>query len=70
MTTSDDPLTPEHVSRLTTLALTSDLEYWARQASVDGHVGLNDLVHVLDLIRETSSGPTTSTRRNDAPAPR
>jgi len=50
--TSADPLTPENVSRMTTLALAADLEFWARTASVGGHVGLNDLVHVLDVIRD------------------
>jgi hypothetical protein len=44
-------LTPEQASRLAATAVTADLEHWARSASVDGRVGLNDLVRVLDVIR-------------------
>jgi hypothetical protein len=44
-------LTPEEASRLAVIAVAADLEYWARAASVDGYVGLNDLTHALDLIR-------------------
>jgi hypothetical protein len=47
-------LTPEQAGRMSATALASDLEYWARTASVDGRVGLNDLTRVLDVIREAS----------------
>jgi hypothetical protein len=52
----DDPdkLTPEHASRMTATAVTADLEYWARSTSVDGRVGINDLIRALDVIREAS----------------
>jgi hypothetical protein len=50
-----DELTPEQASRMTVTAVTADLEYWARTASVDGRVGLNDLTRTLDLIREAST---------------
>jgi hypothetical protein len=48
-------LTPEQASRLAVTAVAADLEYWARTASVDGRVGLNDLTRTLDLIREASA---------------
>jgi hypothetical protein len=48
-------LTPELASRMTATAVTADLEYWARAASVDGRVGLNDLTRALDLVREAST---------------
>jgi hypothetical protein len=47
-------LTPEQASRLAVTAVTADLEFWARTASVDGHVGLNDLTRTLDMIRATT----------------
>jgi hypothetical protein len=50
-----DELTPEQASRMTVTAVTADLEYWARTASVEGRVGLNDLTRTLDLIREAST---------------
>jgi hypothetical protein len=46
-----DELTHEYASRLAITAVAADLEYWARNASADGHVGLNDLIQVLDVIR-------------------
>jgi hypothetical protein len=46
-----DELTEEYASRLAVTAVTADLEYWARMASVEGYVGLNDLIQVLDVIR-------------------
>jgi hypothetical protein len=46
-----DELTHEYASRLAITAVTADLEYWARNAAVEGHIGLNDLIQVLDLIR-------------------
>ena len=48
-------LTPEHAGRLTAIAVTADLEYWARTAAVDGRVGLNDLTRALDVVREAST---------------
>jgi hypothetical protein len=47
-------LTPEQAGRMAATAVASDLEYWARTASVDGRVGLNDLTRALDVIREAS----------------
>jgi hypothetical protein len=47
-------LIAEQASRMAATAVTADLEYWARIVSVDGWVGLNDLVRVLDMIREDS----------------
>jgi hypothetical protein len=52
---SHHELTPEQASRMTATAVTADLEYWARNASVDGRVGLNDLTRALDVIREAST---------------
>jgi hypothetical protein len=52
---SHHELTPEHASRMTATAVTADLEYWARNASLDGLVGLNDLTRALDVIREAST---------------
>jgi hypothetical protein len=48
-------LTPEQASRMTATAVTADLVYWARTASVDGRVGLNDLTRALDVIRQAST---------------
>jgi hypothetical protein len=48
-------LTPEQASRMAATAVTADLEYWARTASVEGRVGLNDLVRALDVIRAASA---------------
>jgi hypothetical protein len=52
---SHHELTPEQASRMTAIAVTADLEYWARTASVDGRVGLNDLTRALDVVREAST---------------
>jgi hypothetical protein len=46
-----DELTHEYASRLAVTAVAADLEYWARHAAVEGHVGLNDLIQTLDVIR-------------------
>lgn len=48
-------LTADQASRMAVTAVTTDLEYWARCASVDGRVGLNELTRVLDVIREASA---------------
>jgi hypothetical protein len=47
-------LTVEEASRLAVTALAADLEFWARAVSVDGWVGVNDLIRTLDLVRETA----------------
>jgi len=49
-------LTAELASRLAVIAVTSDLEFWARSVSVEGRVGINDLTRVLDMIRGTCEG--------------
>jgi hypothetical protein len=49
-----DELIQDHASRLAVTAVTADLEYWARNASVGGYVGLNDLIQILDLLRGAS----------------
>jgi hypothetical protein len=54
-TDAGDEPTPEQASRLAVTAVTADLEYWARTASVQGHVGLNDLIRTLDMIRMASA---------------
>ncbi|GAA1638487.1 hypothetical protein GCM10009744_29900 [Kribbella alba] len=51
---AEDELTPEQAGRMAATAVASDLEYWARTASVDGRVGLNDLTRALDVVREAS----------------
>jgi hypothetical protein len=48
-------LTAENASRMAITAVTADLEYWARSASIDGYVGLNDLTRTLDVIRRAST---------------
>jgi hypothetical protein len=53
---AEDELTHEYASRLAILAVAADLEYWARNAAVEGYVGLNDLVQILDVIR-LAGGP-------------
>lgn len=45
-------LTTDEASRLAVIAATEDLEYWAGTASVDGHVALNDLVRILEMVRD------------------
>jgi hypothetical protein len=51
-----DELTVEQASCLAVTAVTADLEYWARTAANgDGRVGLNDLVRILDVIRQDST---------------
>jgi hypothetical protein len=59
---NDDELTAEHASRMTATAVAADLEYWARDASFDGLVGLNDLIRALDVIREASTPPMYAAR--------
>jgi hypothetical protein len=48
---AEGDLTAEQASRLAVTAVAADLEYWAQTASVEGYVGLNDLIRTLDLIR-------------------
>ncbi|MCW2750607.1 MAG: hypothetical protein JWR83_1717, partial [Aeromicrobium sp.] len=49
---------PEQAGRMAATAVTADVEYWAQNASVDGRVGLNDLIRALDVIREDSRPDT------------
>jgi hypothetical protein len=53
---AEDDLTHEYASRLAITAVAADLEYWARNAAVEGHVGVNDLIQILDVIR-LATGP-------------
>jgi hypothetical protein len=57
-----EELTPEQASRMSVTAVTADLEFWARTASVDGRIGLNDLTRTLDVIREASMLESPSPR--------
>jgi hypothetical protein len=50
-----EELTVEEASRLAVTALAADLEFWAREVSVDGWVGVNDLIRTLDLVREAGA---------------
>jgi hypothetical protein len=52
---ADQALTADQASRLAVTAVTEDLEYWASTASVDGRVDLNDLIQVLDVVRQAST---------------
>jgi hypothetical protein len=52
--TAGDEWAYEYASRLAITAVTADLEYWARNAAVEGRVGLNDLIRILDVIRSTT----------------
>lgn len=51
VTDTQSQMTLEQAGRLAVIAVAADLECWARTASVDGNVGLNDLTRTLDLIR-------------------
>ena len=54
------PLTAEFASALAVRAACSDLEYWAVQAATqDGRIGLNDLIQVLDMLRDTTGAMDT-----------
>ena len=44
-------LTPELASQMAVVAVTTDVEFWARTVSVEGRVGLNDLTRTLETIR-------------------
>lgn len=50
-----DELTEEYASRLAITAVIEDLEYWARDASVEGYIGLNDLIQTFDMVRLASA---------------
>jgi hypothetical protein len=54
LTSAEPALTVEEASRMAATAVTCDLEYWARSAFVDGRVDLNDLLRVLEVIRQAS----------------
>jgi hypothetical protein len=49
-----DELSPEEAGRITVMAVTSDVERWARSAAVGGNVSLRELYRVLDTLRSTS----------------
>ena len=54
LVSAEPELTADEASRMAVTAVTSDVEYWARSASVDGRVGLNDLLRVFEVIRQAS----------------
>jgi hypothetical protein len=60
-------LTVEEASRLAVMATVADLAYWASTVAVHGQVSLDDLVDVLDFLREASA-PAHSTPDCGAPA--
>ena len=43
----------------------ADIEYWARTASVDGRIALNDLARVLDVVHQACRRPDVGTRTID-----
>jgi hypothetical protein len=47
-------LSVEEASRLAVTATAADLEDWGRSVAVHGHVDLDDLVGVLDMLRSAS----------------
>jgi hypothetical protein len=44
-------LTPELASQMAVVAVTTDVEFWARTVSVKGRVGLDELTRTLETIR-------------------
>ena len=53
----DPPMTPEAASALAVRAACADLESWAVRATTpEGCVGLNDLIRILDALRDTTNG--------------
>jgi hypothetical protein len=48
-------MTPEYASRLAVIAVVADLEGWARTASIDGCVDVDDLTRTLALIRRAGA---------------
>jgi hypothetical protein len=56
-----DELSSEEAGRITVMAVTADLEHWARSAAVGGKISLRDLYQALDALRSTSL--PTPTRR-------
>ena len=54
LVSAEPELTADEASRMAVTAMTCDVEYWARSVSVDGRVGLNDLLRVLEVIRQAS----------------
>ena len=63
-----DELTQDQATRLAVTAVAADLEYWARNASVQGRVGLNDLIQILDMIRLASIPNLTDATGRPQPA--
>ena len=49
-----EPLSVDEASRLAVTAAADDLQDWALSVAVHGRVGLDDLVDVLDVLREHS----------------
>jgi hypothetical protein len=47
---ADIELTAEEASRMAVRAVTEDLVFWARHASIDGRIGLDELVRTLKAI--------------------
>jgi hypothetical protein len=47
-------LTVDEASRLAVTATVADLEEWAHSVAVHGQVDLDDLVGILDALREDS----------------
>jgi hypothetical protein len=44
----------EEAAAQATVAMAADLEHWARITSADGRVGINDLIQVLDAVRDVA----------------
>ena len=44
----------EEAAAQATVAMAADLEHWARTTSADGRVGINDLIQVLDAVRDAA----------------
>jgi hypothetical protein len=47
-------LTSELASRMAVVAVTADIEFWARTVSVHGLVGVQDLTRTLEVIRNAA----------------
>lgn len=53
----DPPMRPEAASALAVRAACADLESWAVRATTpEGCVGPNDLIRILDALRDTTNG--------------
>ena len=56
-----ETITAEQASRWAVVALTCDLEFWARTAAREGRVSLDDLIDTLDTIRQTGKEDAATT---------